>query len=252
MHTVGVPTNQTVRPNQTVRFRKIEHIALAVGLTLIAVWAVALIHRFAISRASIAHFRAQNTDAMPGSVEPPVGSQVDFRLWSTKRIAAYKQSLIEKTDMPLGILHIAKIHLDVPVFNGTDDLTLNRGLGRISGTARIGEIGNVGIAGHRDGFFRGLKDIQPGDLVELELPRRTDQYAVTKIQVVKPENIEVLNQTSRATLTLVTCFPFYFVGSAPDRYIVTASIRNSSRPESTTFSAKFAPDRQEHSGKNAH
>lgn len=100
----------------------------------------------------------------------------------------------------------------------------------------------------RDGFFRGLKDIQPGDLVELEVPGRTDQYAVTKIQVVKRENTEVLNQTATATLTLVTCFPFYLVGSAPDRYIVTASIRNSGRPEFTTFSAKFGPDRQEHNG----
>lgn len=244
MRTVRVLTNQTVR------LRKISRIALAVGLTLIAVWAVAQIHRFAISRASIAHFRAQNADAVSGSVDPVVGSQVDFRLWSTKRIAAYKQSLIEKTDMPLGILHIPKIHLDAPIFDGTDDLTLNRGLGRISGTARIGEPGNVGIAGHRDGFLRGLKDIEPGDLVELELPGRTDQYAVTKIQVVKPENIEVLSHTATATLTLVTCFPFYFVGSAPDRYIVTASIRNSRRPELTTFSAKLAPDRQVHSIKN--
>jgi sortase A len=244
MRTADMPTKRTVR------LRKVEHVALAVGLTLIAIWAVALIHRFAISRATIAHFRAQNADAMSGSVDPAVGSLVDFRLWSTKRIAAYKQSLIEKTDMPVGILHIPKIHLDAPVFDGTDDLTLNRGLGRISGTSRIGELGNVGIAGHRDGFFRGLKDIQPGDLVELELSGRTDQYSVTKIHVVKPENIEVLSQTATATLTLVTCFPFYFVGSAPDRYIVTASIRNSSRPELTTFSAKLAPDRQEHSIKN--
>lgn len=233
-----------------MRLRQIEQIALAVGLTLIAIWAAAQIHRLAISREAIAHFRSGNTDAISASIDPVVGSQVDFRLWSMSRIAAYKQSLIEKTDMPLGILHIAKIHLEAPVFDGTDDLTLNRGLGWISGTARMGELGNVGIAGHRDGFFRGLKDIQLGDLVELELPGRTDQYAVTKIFVVKPENIEVLNQTPTGTLTLVTCFPFYFVGSAPERFIVTASIRNSSRPESTTFSAKFRPDRQEHSIKN--
>ena len=244
MRTAGMPTNQSVR------LRKIEHIALAVGLTLIAIWAFAQIHRFAVSRASIAHFRAQNTDAESGPVDPAVGSRVDFRLWSTNRIAAYKQSLIEKTEMPLGILHVPKIHLDAPVFDGTDDLTLNRGLGRILGSARIGDLGNVGIAGHRDGFFRGLKDIQPGDLVELELPGRTDQYVVARIQVVKPDDIEVLNQTATASLTLVTCFPFYFVGSAPDRYIVTASIRNSSRPELTTSAAKSGPNRQEHSFKN--
>jgi sortase A len=244
IHTAGVSASRSLR------LRNIEHIALAVGLTLIAIWAAAQIHRFAISRAAMARFSAQNTDVTSGSIDPVVGSPVDFRLWSTNRIAVYKHSLIQKTDMPQGILHIAKIHLDAPVFDGTDDLTLNRGLGRISGTARIGELGNVGIAGHRDGFFRGLKDIRVGDLVELELPGRTNQYVVTKIQVVKPENIQVLRQTPTATLTLVTCFPFYFVGSAPDRYIVTASIRNSSRPELTTSPAKLGPDRQEHSIKN--
>lgn len=240
-----------VSANHTVRLRKIEHLALAAGLTLMAIWATAQIYRFAISRAAMADFHARDTGTRSDSIDPAVGSPVDFRLWSSNRIVAYKQSLIKKTDMPLGILHIAKIHLDAPVFDGTDDLTLNRGLGRISGTARLGEPGNVGIAGHRDGFFRGLKDIRLGDLVELESPGRTDQYAVTRIQVVKPENIEVLQQTPTATLTLVTCFPFYFVGSAPERYIVTVSLTNSSRPESTAFSAKFAPDRQEHSIKNA-
>jgi sortase A len=155
---------------------------------------------------------------------------VDFRLWSAYRITAYKQSLIEKTDMPLGILHIPKIHLEVPVFDGTDELTLDRGVGRISGTAHIGQPGNLGIAGHRDSFFRALKDIRPGDAVELELPGRTDAYVVMQIHVVKPEDTKVLEPTPTATLTLVTCYPFYFVGSAPERYIVTASMKNSSRP----------------------
>ena len=224
MHMTGVPTNQTLR------LRRAEQIALASGLTLISIWGIVRIHQFAVSRATIARFRAENTEARFGSVDPDVGSPVDFRLWSAKRIAAYKQSVIDKTDMPVGILHIPKIHLEAPIFEGTDDLTLNRGVGRIAGTARIGQLGNVGIAGHRDGFFRGLKDIQPGDVVALELPGRTDEYAVMQIQVVKPENTDVLEPTPTATLTLVTCYPFYFVGSAPERYIVTASIRNSGRP----------------------
>jgi sortase A len=224
MHTPGVPTSQTVK------LRRAEQIALVAGLTLISIWGIVRIHRFAISRAMIARFRADKTEANFGAVDPDMGSPVDFRLWSANRITAYKQSLIEKTDMPVGILHIPKIHLEVPIFEGTDDLTLNRGVGRISGTARIGELGNVGIAGHRDGFFRGLKDIQPGDAVQLELPGRTDTYEVTQVQVVKPENANVLDPTPTATLTLVTCYPFYFVGSAPERYIVTAMIRNSGRP----------------------
>lgn len=224
MHMAGV------RTSQSVRLRRAEQIALAAGVTLISIWGIARIHQFAVSHAAMARFRAENPKTMSDIVDPDVTSPVDFRLWSANRIAAYKQSLLEKTDMPLGVLHVPKIHLEVPVFDGTDDLTLNRGVGRIAGTARVGELGNLGIAGHRDGFFRGLKDIQLGDALQLELPGRTDTYVVTQIQVVKPENTNVLDPTPTATLTLVTCYPFYFVGSAPERYIVTASIRNSSRP----------------------
>ena len=99
----------------------------------------------------------------------------------------------------------------------TDDRTLNRGVGRIIGTARLGKAGNIWIAGHRDGFFRGLKDIAPGDTMELMMLNRTDQYVVKNVQITSPEDVSVLQPTSFYSLTLVTCYPFYFVGSAPQR-----------------------------------
>jgi LPXTG-site transpeptidase (sortase) family protein len=142
-----------------------------------------------------------------------------------------KDSLTKKADIHIAILRIRKINLEVPVFNDTDDLTLNRGVGRIIGTAQVGRSGNLGIAGHRDGFFRGLKDVGPGDLVELTQPGRTSKYVVTQIQIVTPENVSVLDSTPTPTLTLVTCFPFYFVGNAPRRYVVTASLESSSQPD---------------------
>jgi sortase A len=158
-------------------------------------------------------------------------SAVDFTLWNPKRVAAYKESLTTKTDLPLAILRIPKINLEVPVFNDTDDLTLNRGVGRILGTAQVGQPGNLGIAGHRDGFFRGLKDIGPDDVIEVIRPGQTDLYAITQIQIVDPENVSVLAPTSTQTLTLVTCYPFYFIGNAPQRYIVTASYQISDRAD---------------------
>jgi sortase A len=178
----------------------------------------------------MARFRAVEADSFgknPVPADPVLGATVDVQLWSPKRLAAYEDSLTRKTDVPLAILRIPKINLKVPVFNDTDDFTLNRGVGRIRGTAQIGQIGNLGVAGHRDGFFRGLKDIGPGDILELNLLGKTEQYVVSRIQIVKPEDTSVLQPTSIQTLTLVTCFPFYYVGSAPDRYIVTASIQNS-------------------------
>jgi sortase A len=149
-------------------------------------------------------------------------------LWSPKRIAAYEDSLTKKSDLPLAILRIPRINLEVPVFNDTDDLTLNRGVGRILGTARVGESGNLGIAGHRDGFFRGLQSVSTGDVVELVQPRRADQYVVSEIRIVTPDDVSVLHPAAQPTLTLVTCFPFYFVGHAPKRYIVTALLASHS------------------------
>jgi sortase A len=196
---------------------------------LLTVWIAARLHRTIGSRAAIADFEAQkvSSDSDRASPDPVLSVPVDFRLWSAKRISAYQDSLTRKTDAPLGILRIPKISLEVPVFNDTDDLTLNRGVGRIPWTARAGASGNIGIAGHRDGFFRGLQNLAPGDVVELAWPEHSDRYAVSQIRIVTPDDISVLNPTVIPTLTLVTCFPFYFVGHAPKRYIVTALLESS-------------------------
>lgn len=210
--------------------RRVELILLSLGLLFSAIWLFARLHGALSSRAAIARFHAVEAEASgKGSVpsDPVLGTKVDVQLWSPKRVAAYEDSLTQKTDVPLAILRIPKINLEAPIFNDTDDVTLNRGLGRIPGTAHVGEIGNLGVAGHRDGFFRGLKDIAPGDSLELNTLGKTEKYVVSRIQIVKPEDTSVLRPTATPTLTLVTCFPFYYVGSAPDRYIVTASIQNS-------------------------
>jgi sortase A len=210
------------------RVPRVERLLLGVGLTFVSVWAVTQIHRVVASRSAIARFNANahSSDNPTSAMDPVAGTPVDFRLWSNNRIAAYKESLVQKTDLPLAILRIPSIHLEAPIFDGTDELTLNRGVGRIEGTTQIRQAGNIGLAGHRDGFFRGLKDIQQGDAVELVLSDKTEKYVVDQTQVVTPDDVEVLAPTAAPTLTLVTCFPFYYVGSAPKRFIVTASTRN--------------------------
>jgi sortase A len=153
---------------------------------------------------------------------------VNFAPWLPKRVVAYKNSRSAKKDLPLAILRIPKISLEVPVFNDTDDLTLNYGVGRILGTAQLAEPGNLGIAGHRDGFFRGRKDVKVNDTIELARPGQIYEYVITDMKIVSPEDVSVLSPTPAPTLTLVTCFPFYFVGDAPKRYIIRASLRDSS------------------------
>jgi LPXTG-site transpeptidase (sortase) family protein len=156
-------------------------------------------------------------DAVLTSVSEPNTS-----LWNAKRIEDYEASLKVDTAPPLGILTIEKLDIRVPIYNGTDDLTLDRGAGRIKGMAQMDEVGNLGISGHRDGFFRGLKDIQVGDDIELQTTSGVRTYEVTKIKIIPKEDVSVLEPTEEKILTIVTCYPFYFVGNAPKRYIVTA------------------------------
>jgi sortase A len=143
-------------------------------------------------------------------------------LWSDSRVRHYRESLARDTGPAIGVLKIAKIGLTVPILEGTDELTLDRGVGHIDGTDVPGGPGNVGIAGHRDGFFRGLKDIGPGDVVELRASSGDVTYVVDEVRIVDPDAVWVLESTGKPALTLVTCYPFYFVGAAPQRFVVRA------------------------------
>ena len=163
----------------------------------------------------------------PGTARPePVFREeaADQRGWSVKRVRAYEKSLGSDSLEPIGRLDIPTIDLSVLVLEGTDELTLNRAVGRIEGTAMPGEAGNLGIAGHRDGFFRGLKNLSKDDRVTLTTLSGVYQYRVDDIQVVKPNDLHVLKRSSFPTLTLVTCYPFYYLGDAPKRFIVKARL----------------------------
>jgi sortase A len=215
-----------------MRTRKLETFLLAIGSTLLAAWGGVWIYSSTSSRMAIRRFQSGQDYApelISTSGDSGSGPKVDFTLWSPKRVAAYKESVARKTDAPVAVLVIPKIKLEVPVYNDTDDLTLDRGVGRIVGTAKIGETGNVGIAGHRDGFFRGLKDLVPNDEIELDTAGQSETYVVDRIQLVDPNDVSVLKPTPAPSLTLVTCFPFYYIGSAPQRYIVQASMKEPDR-----------------------
>jgi sortase A len=147
---------------------------------------------------------------------------VDQTLWSSQRTKAFQGLAALPSPTALAILRIPRIHLEVPVLEGTDDRTLDRGVGHIADTAVPGVAGNIGLAGHRDGFFRGLKDVMPGDTIQLETHRGIDTYRIDRTWIVQPEDVSVLDPTPAGVLTLVTCYPFYFVGSAPERFIVRA------------------------------
>ena len=163
-------------------------------------------------------------------VAAPEAGAPDRSLWSPERIIAWGKAMAESTPTPLAVLRIPRLRLEVPVLPGTDDRTLDRAVGHIDDTALPGADGNSGIAGHRDGFFRALKDIAEGDLIELETARGKEIYRVERTWVVDPDAVSVLDPTPTRALTLVTCYPFYYVGPAPRRFIVRAVLARSTKP----------------------
>ena len=122
----------------------------------------------------------------------------------------------------IGRMEIPRLQLSVVVMEGDDKLTLRRAVGHIPGTALPGNPGNVGLAGHRDTFFRPLKDVKIKDEIQISTLTGNFKYEVVSLRIVDPENVGVLAPSGENVLTLVTCYPFYFVGPAPKRWIVRA------------------------------
>ena len=122
----------------------------------------------------------------------------------------------------LGLMEIPRLGLSVAVLQGTSSRTLRLGAGHIDGTPLPGEGGNSAIAGHRDTFFRDLKDIHPNDEIRIQTATALFRYEVDWVKVVDPDDVSVLNSSIESALTLVTCYPFYLVGPAPRRFVVHA------------------------------
>jgi LPXTG-site transpeptidase (sortase) family protein len=150
----------------------------------------------------------------------------DKSLWSQGRIAAFAASLNDHSSEVLGVLEIPRLELEVPLYDGASELNMDRGIARIEGTAWPGEVGNMGIAGHRDGYFRVLKDIKFGDEMIVNSGAGLKRYRVEQLMIVEPSAVDVLDQTENTSITLVTCYPFYFVGHAPQRFIVRAVLQD--------------------------
>jgi sortase A len=180
--------------------------ALLVAGGALAVWcAVVLIEaRYTQSLAPV-----KVTMTLPGDAGSPGAS--------SPKAAPERGSVIAKLTIP-------SLRLSTTVLEGSDDGTLRLGSGHIEDTPLPGEPGNVGIAGHRDTVFRPLKRVKPGDALDLTTADRVYHYAIRKSFIVEPTDVYVLDPTERPTLTLVTCYPFEFIGHAPHRFIVQAEL----------------------------
>ena len=246
------PSGQAKAGGSRAVLRRLEIALYCAGVALILLFLGVRVDAALGRKAALSDFQAARARVEAPVARPPVASPVapaivgdleavgtvggtphalaevgspDRTLWSPERVRGFDASFSQHfAAAPLAILRIPRIELEVPVLAGTDELSLNRGVGHIEGTPRPGFAGNVGIAGHRDGFFRGLKDVSAGDVLELESLERTDSYRIESITIVSPDRVDVLAPTDVPTLTLVTCYPFYFIGNAPKRYIVRAAL----------------------------
>ena len=206
----------------------IERILLIVGILFSSFYLAAKVHSFITYRAALHSFDNKSV-SRTDQTEKSLATDLSFPAAGMEQFSLPPAGIKGRHNriaqgVPLALLRIPRLKLEVPVLDGTDRLTLNSGVGRIEGTAFPGERGNIGIAGHRDSFFRALKDIGRGDTIELVTRQQVDSYVVDSIFITGPEDTSVLAQGSGPELTLVTCFPFRFIGPAPRRYVVRATL----------------------------
>ena len=209
--------------NRLLKF--LERLCLITGLALIMLGVTVRVGGMAQRQAAVAEFeRLQNTTVSPA----------DQLNWSPQRIADYQEALQQDAGDTLAVLRIPSRNIEVPVFDSTDEWALNRGSGHVTGTSLPGERGNVAIAAHRDGFFRGLENIEIGDEIELTTLEGHQTFRVSQLDIVDPLDVSVLEPTDDTIVTLITCYPFYYVGAAPDRFIVRAALTNKENNDENT------------------
>lgn len=189
------------------RHRWLERCLIVIGLACLGYyvysWAEARLYQ---------SFEDEQLDAIL-SEPPPVGTSGPV---APRRPPA--------TGATIGRIEIPRLKVSAVIRAGIDAKTLRLAVGYIPGTALPGESGNLGLAGHRDTFFRKLRDINPDDEIRLTTKDGVFHYYVQRTSIVKPKDVWVLNATDYPALTLVTCYPFSYIGSAPERFIVRAAL----------------------------
>lgn len=149
--------------------------------------------------------------ALPGDA----GSRGDASRWQAQPVA--RGAWLARLDAP-------SVHLRATVLEGTDDPTLAKGAGHIEDTPFPGQEGNIGIAGHRDTTFRAVRHLKVGDELALTTPSEVQRYRIAWTKIVEPDDVYVLDPTKTSALTLVTCYPFEYIGHAPRRFIIRADL----------------------------
>jgi len=144
------------------------------------------------------------------------------RIYAQERSNPGQLRTVAKEGDVLGRIQIPRLGMKIVILEGTTSRTLQLGVGHIEGTALPGVLGNIGVAGHRDTFFRGLNNIRIGDEIQIQTADGLSRYQVDREQIVAPGDTEILAPSASPAITLITCYPFHFIGAAPERFVVHA------------------------------
>ena len=204
-------------PRRRSPLRWLERLLLVIGIIALGYYTYV-----SAEAALYQAYESRELDAILASVPEPAMRSATRAPTPARRVLAPGSAI--------GRIEIPRLGVNAVVRAGSDARTLRLAVGHIPGTAWPGDSGNAGLAAHRDTFFRRLGDIRAGDEVRVVTPDGTFRYEVAATRVVKPSDVWVLDQTDRPVLTLVTCYPFTFVGSAPQRFIVRANLADTSTP----------------------
>lgn len=222
----NAPANDTVdatrRSRPTGVLRTLQWISFAAGGALSTLYAVTLIAGEIGRRSDVAQFdlaQASQKQSLPhqSTLAEPAPDQ---SLWSQQRVREFFATRNLPIDDPVAVLYVPSLHFTAPIYPTASEPHLNRGVGMIDGMATPDNGGNLGVAGHRDGYFRVLKDIAVGSVIEVRTRARVHRYRVVSLDVVDASDRRLLGDTDDPTITLVTCYPFYYLGDAPQRFIV--------------------------------
>ena len=205
-----LPPHATPRPRRVIRW--VERVLLVLG--------IASLGYYGYVSAETALYQAienRELDAILASAPPAQRAAT--------QTATRRHRVAPATGSPIGRIEIPRLGVSAVIRAGSDARTLRLAVGYIPGTALPGESGNIGLAAHRDTFFRRLRDVRANDEIRLVTPEGTFSYLVETTNIVWPRDTWVLDPTVQPSLTLVTCYPFSYVGSAPQRFIVRAALR---------------------------
>jgi sortase A len=150
------------------------------------------------------------------------GKALEKQIYAQEQYKGSRSRAVAKQGDVLGRIEIPRLGVMVAILEGTTSRTLRLGVGHIEGTALPGEPGNAAIAGHRDTYFRALKDIRANDEIQIQTATGLSHYEVDRVQIVAPGDTGILAPSPGSDLTLVTCYPFHFIGAAPERFVVHA------------------------------